>query len=103
MAAKVGKGDHALDPALWAKLAKHISYVQGDFLDERTYETLAAKIAASGTGNAIFLPGHRAALFFSEVVRRLGAAGLLQETPEAFRRVVIEKNLSAPTCTPPKL
>lgn len=32
VAAKVGKGDQMLDPALWAKLAKGISYVQGDFL-----------------------------------------------------------------------
>jgi glucose-6-phosphate 1-dehydrogenase len=34
MAAKSGKGDQALDPQVWAKLAKGISYVQGDFLDD---------------------------------------------------------------------
>lgn len=100
VAAKVGKGDHALDPALWAKLAKHISYVQGDFLDERTYDALAAKIDASGTGNAVFYLA-TAPRFFSEVVRRLGAAGLLQEAPEAFRRVVIEKPFGS-ICIPPK-
>ena len=90
VAAKVGKGDQMLDPALWAKLAKGISYVQGDFLDDSTYSALAAKIADSGTGNAVFYLA-TAPRFFSEVVRRLGSAGLLEETPEAFRRVVIEK------------
>ena len=77
VASKVGKGDQALDPALWAKLAKGISYVQGDFLDDSTYQALAEKIAASGTGNAVFYLA-TAPRFFSEVVRRLGAAGLLQ-------------------------
>lgn len=87
---KVGNGHDSLDPALWAKLAKGISYVQGDFLDDSTYQALAASIAASGTGNAVFYLA-TAPRFFSEVVRRLGANGLLEEGPEAFRRVVIEK------------
>lgn len=90
VANKVGKGEDTLDPALWAKLAKNISYVQGDFLDDSTYQALAAKIAASGTGNAVFYLA-TAPRFFSEVVRRLGACRLLEESPEAFRRVVVEK------------
>ncbi|WP_460145664.1 glucose-6-phosphate dehydrogenase [Pseudomonas sp. H3_B11] len=89
-ASKGGDADRALDPVLWAKLARGISYVQGDFLDESTYQALAAKIAASGTGNAVFYLA-TAPRFFSEVVSRLGAAGLLQEQEGAFRRVVIEK------------
>ena len=32
-----GNADNALDPALWAQLAKGISYVEGDFLDDSTY------------------------------------------------------------------
>ena len=87
---KVGNGHDSLDPALWAKLAKGISYVQGDFLDASTYQALAAKIADSGTGNAVFYLA-TAPRFFSEVVRQLGSAGLLEDGPEAFRRVVIEK------------
>ncbi len=42
-ASKGGDADRALDPVLWAKLARGISYVQGDFLDESTYQALAAK------------------------------------------------------------
>ena len=88
------KVDHpdgeGLNAALWASLAKNISYVQGDFLDDSTYAALEQKIFASGTANAVFYLA-TAPRFFSEVVQRLGASGLLKETPEAFRRVVIEK------------
>nr|BFE96672.1 hypothetical protein GCM10020185_72080 [Pseudomonas brassicacearum subsp. brassicacearum] len=78
-ASKGGDADRALDPVLWAKLARGISYVQGDFLDESTYQALAAKNRRQRHRQRGFLPGDRAALFFSEVVSRLGAAGLLQE------------------------
>ena len=88
------KVDHpegqGLNADLWASLAKNISYVQGDFLDDSTYKALEQKIIASGTGNAVFYLA-TAPRFFSEVVQRLGASGLLKETPQAFRRVVIEK------------
>ena len=86
---KQGQGA-AVDAAVWARLTRGISYVQGDFLDDSTYAELAARIAASGTGNAVFYLA-TAPRFFSEVVRRLGSAGLLEEGPQAFRRVVIEK------------
>ncbi|MFC3938914.1 glucose-6-phosphate dehydrogenase [Pseudomonas gingeri NCPPB 3146 = LMG 5327] len=99
IAAKTGEGaQKALDTALWSKLAKNISYVQGDFLDDSTYTALADKIAASGTGNAVFYLA-TAPRFFSEVARRLGAAGLLEETDEAFRRVVIEKPFGSDLAT----
>ncbi|MBO5392276.1 MAG: glucose-6-phosphate dehydrogenase, partial [Pseudomonas sp.] len=88
------KVDHpdgeGLNAALWASLAKNISYVQGDFLDDSTYAAREQKIFASGTANAVFYLA-TAPRFFSEVVQRLGASGLLKETPDAFRRVVIEK------------
>ncbi len=53
--------------------------MQGDFLDDSTYTALAAKIAASGTGNAVFYLA-TAPRFFSEVARRLGA-GVVIEKP----------------------
>ena len=90
-ASKVDHPDgQGLKADLWASLAKNISYVQGDFLDDSTYGALEQKIIASGTGNAVFYLA-TAPRFFSEVVQRLGASGLLKETPDAFRRVVIEK------------
>ena len=99
VAAKTGEGaETALDAGLWSKLAKNISYVQGDFLDDSTYAALAEKITASGTGNAVFYLA-TAPRFFSEVARRLGSSKLLEETPEAFRRVVIEKPFGSDLAT----
>ncbi len=66
---------------LWAQLAKGISYVEGDFLDDSTYADIGKKIADSGTGNAVFYLA-TAPRFFSEVVQRLGSAGLLTETDD---------------------
>lgn len=93
-----GNAEQALDPQLWAQLAKGISYVQGDFLDDGTYADIASKIADSGTGNAVFYLA-TAPRFFSEVVQRLGRANLLEESPEAFRRVVIEKPFGSDLAT----
>lgn len=80
----------SFDEQLWGQFAKGVGYIKGDFLDDSTYQAVADKIAASGSQNAIFYLA-TAPRFFSEVVERLGKAGLLKETPEGFRRVVIEK------------
>ena len=99
VAAKSGKEpEGALDAELWGRLAKHISYVQGDFLDDATYVALGEKIAASGTGNAVFYLA-TAPRFFSDVARQLGAAGLLEESSGVFRRVVIEKPFGSDLAT----
>jgi glucose-6-phosphate 1-dehydrogenase len=83
-----------VDDALWSEFAPRIHYVQGDFEDPRTYDALAASLAAAsrdhGTaGNALFYlatpPGE-----FSTIVRGLGAAGLAKQH-SGWRRVVIEK------------
>jgi len=84
------EAEKVLDPALWAKLRKRISYISGDFLDDATYTAITERIAGNGTGNAVFYLA-TSPRFFSEVVQRLGSSGLLVEGPEAFRRVVIEK------------
>ncbi|RMM73557.1 Glucose-6-phosphate 1-dehydrogenase, partial [Pseudomonas savastanoi pv. glycinea] len=75
---------------MWSKLAERISYVQGDFLDDSTYQDIASKIESTGTANAVFYLA-TAPRFFSEVAKRLGSSGLLQENGDGFRRVVIEK------------
>ncbi|MDB6142116.1 MAG: glucose-6-phosphate 1-dehydrogenase [Pseudomonas sp.] len=83
-------GAEPLDPTLWGNLASRISYLQGDFLDDSTYSAIDEKIKTTGTGNAVFYLA-TAPRFFSEVTRRLGSSGLMVETDDAFRRVVIEK------------
>jgi glucose-6-phosphate 1-dehydrogenase len=77
--------DH-IDPGTWNALAGRLEYVQGDFGDEALFRTLAGRI----TGNALFYLAV-AARFFGPLVDRLGGAGLLRETPDGFRRVLIEK------------
>lgn len=90
-ASKVAEGGaEPLDPELWSQLASRISYVQGDFLDDSTYADIGEKIKSTGTGNAVFYLA-TAPRFFSEVAKRLGSSGLLVETDDYFRRVVIEK------------
>jgi glucose-6-phosphate 1-dehydrogenase len=79
-----------LDPKLWAQLAKRISYIEGDFLDDATYKAIGDKIGDGVNGNAVFYLA-TAPRFFGDVVERLGKAKLLTETPSAFRRVIIEK------------
>ncbi|GGE89281.1 glucose-6-phosphate dehydrogenase [Sphingomonas prati] len=70
----------------WLKLRDRITYLKGDFEDAATYEALKDRI----DGNAAFYlataPG-----FFGPVIDSLGDAGLLTQSDEAFRRVVIEK------------
>ncbi|MEB0005961.1 glucose-6-phosphate dehydrogenase [Pseudomonas sp. MH9.2] len=83
-------GAEPLDPELWRQLASRISYVQGDFLDDSTYSDMAEKIKDTNTGNAVFYLA-TAPRFFSEVAKRLGSSGLLEEPDGYFRRVVIEK------------
>ncbi len=88
--AKGQEPDSVLDPALWAKLEKRISYLCGDFVDGATYQAIAERTAANGTANAVFYLA-TSPRFFSEVAEQLGQAGLLKESAEGFRRVVIEK------------
>jgi len=84
-----------VDEAVWEWLLERVTYVPGNFRDEVSYrrlaETLAKVDAKRGTaGNFIFYLATPPA-FFSEIVRRLGEAGLAKEDPGHFRRIVIEK------------
>ncbi|TDF81553.1 glucose-6-phosphate dehydrogenase [Pseudomonas sp. H9] len=86
---KASQGAQCLDEKLWGRLAKRIGYQRGDFLDEATYQAIAQQIAKNPSANAVFYLAI-SPRFFSEVVQRLGAAGLLDES-RGFRRVVVEK------------
>ncbi|MDR2309200.1 MAG: glucose-6-phosphate dehydrogenase [Paucimonas sp.] len=79
-----------LDEKLWARLAKRLDYQTGDFLDPQTYQALARRIGKTSHGNAIFYLA-TSPRFFPEVAKRLGEAGLLDESAGGFRRVVVEK------------
>jgi glucose-6-phosphate 1-dehydrogenase len=84
-----------VDPSVWTRLIEHTHYVRGDFADPNTYEQLKGKLAEAAKQDNIpnnyFYYLAVAPRFFGEIVRRLGAAGMVQEENGQWRRVVIEK------------
>jgi glucose-6-phosphate 1-dehydrogenase len=75
-------------------LGQRVHYLSGDFGDPQTYEKLTDKLKLLTKGKA-----HRNAVFylatapnyFATVVEGLSAAGLTNESENAWRRIVIEK------------
>jgi glucose-6-phosphate 1-dehydrogenase len=83
------------DEEAWGFLGSRISYLAGNVDDAETYRRLAAHLekveAEHGTqGNVVFYLAVAASLF-GPIVDQLGAAGLVDESGNRFRRVVIEK------------
>ena len=77
-----------VDPAVWAKLAGQMHYLQGDFTKDEFYHTLADKLGAleqdHGTvGNRLFYLAV-ADRFFGPIVTHLGAAKLTAHGGEQF-------------------
>ncbi len=84
-----------IDTALWEWFLKRICYLQGDFRDPNCYQQLKELCARADQehhtqGNYFFYLAV-APVFFSEIVRQLGTAGLTQEKDGHWRRVIIEK------------
>ncbi|SKC70741.1 glucose-6-phosphate dehydrogenase [Krasilnikoviella flava] len=90
--------EHARTPfreATWRQLAEGIRFVQGSFDDEAAFERLRQTVeqldAERGTGgnHAFYLSVPPSA--FPLVCRQLSESGLSKSSPDAWRRVVIEK------------
>ena len=76
-----------IDQSIWGWVTQRLTYVRADFHQARgNGQPGQTEI----TGNAVFYLAV-AARFFGPVVDQLGAAGMLKEEGEAFRRIVIEK------------
>jgi glucose-6-phosphate 1-dehydrogenase len=97
-----GQDGDGFDQKIWDGLAPRISYLEGDFLDDNTYQQIAKRIEESGTKNAIFYLA-TAPRFFCDVVQRLAKAGLLKEGDDTFRRVIIEKPFGSDLATAQEL
>jgi glucose-6-phosphate 1-dehydrogenase len=84
-----------IDEKLWDWFKKRIYYVQGEFKDKNTYDRLKEltdKTAREhNTPGNIFFYLATSPVFFGEIVRQLGEAGLAKEEKNYWRRVVIEK------------
>ena len=83
------------DPHIWDWFSTRIHYVQGEFTDPAGFERLSANLGEvekdhATQGNRVFYLAV-APRFFSEVVKRLGNAGLTNETEGNYVRVVVEK------------
>ena len=84
-----------VDQAEWDDFSKRSYYLSGDFNNPETFQHLGAKIkdvqkAWNLSGNVLFYLAI-APTFFGKVVEQLGNAGLTEEKPDAWRRVIIEK------------
>ena len=84
-----------VDQAEWDDFSKRSYYLSGDFNNPDTFQHLGAKITDvqktwNLSGNVLFYLAI-APTFFGKVVEQLGNAGLTEEKPDAWRRVIIEK------------
>lgn len=84
-----------VEPSVWDDFAKRSYYIEGDFNSPDTFKHLQAKIEDVQKtwklpGNVLFYLAV-APTFFAKVVEQLGAVGLTDQAPGAWRRVIIEK------------
>ncbi len=80
---------------LWDKLLKRIYYVQGDFKNAESYAALKDMLQQVDQeqrtpGSYLFYLSTPPS-FFGEIAGQLSAAGLMQETGDQWRRIIIEK------------
>jgi glucose-6-phosphate 1-dehydrogenase len=85
----------AFDQRVWERLRERIHYMQIDMLADADYEQLCERLSALDAeretdGNYLFYLAIPPSLF-GAVTDRLGEVGLLHETEEDWRRVIIEK------------
>ena len=85
----------AIDEPSLQRLLSSIVYMQADFSAPAAYQALAARLAqlksSHGVGDSVMFYLAVGARFFGPITDQLGAAGLVTETPDYWRRVVVEK------------
>ena len=85
----------AIDEQAWSWLTRRMHYMQGDFTQAETYRRLDKLLSEqfarqSGSANALFYMAV-ADRFFGPVIEQLGGAGLMRQSENAWRRVIVEK------------
>ena len=83
------------DQQAWDWFTQRIYYLSGDFKDPRLYQNLKNTLAQADKdhgcgGNYLFYTA-TSPVFFAEVAKQVGAAGLAKEEGKNWRRIVIEK------------
>ncbi len=84
-----------VEQSVWEDFAKRSHYIPGDFNNPDTFQLLRSKIEEvqktwNLPGNVLFYLAV-SPTFFGRVVEQLGHAGLAQESPGVWRRIIIEK------------
>nr|WP_298795183.1 glucose-6-phosphate dehydrogenase [uncultured Acetobacter sp.] len=77
----------SIDEEAWSWLASRMTYLSLDFTST---DALSVLPAAIGTGNAVFYLATQPR-FFGPAAESLARVGLMEEGPERFRRLVVEK------------
>ena len=85
----------AIDEPSLQRLLASIVYMQADFSSPAAYQALGARLTqlkgSHGVGDSVMFYLAVGARFFGPITDQLGAAGLVTETPDYWRRVVVEK------------
>jgi glucose-6-phosphate 1-dehydrogenase len=89
------KQGEAIDEQAWSWLIGRMHYVRGDFTEPETYGRLGKLLTDQfgrhdGMANVLFYLAV-ADRFFGPIIEQLGRAGLVQQSENAWRRVIIEK------------
>jgi glucose-6-phosphate 1-dehydrogenase len=84
-----------VDKELWDSFSSRLYYQAGDFRDAKLYTELKDALAKvdkeQGTPGSYLFYLATSPVFFGEIVKQLGAAGLTHEEHGCWRRVIIEK------------
>ncbi len=91
----LAKNNETLNETLWAKVARCMVFLSGDFEKPETYENLSDLLAAhdakDGLGGNVLFYMAVADRFFATIARNLGEAGLVSGDHKGFRRLIVEK------------
>ncbi len=87
--------EEVFDQSIWNKLAERIHYMKGDFTSQASYQDLVKLLDNIDKKNLteknyLFYLAVPPSLF-GDITDNLSSSGLLTETPDDWRRVIIEK------------
>jgi glucose-6-phosphate 1-dehydrogenase len=86
---------HAKNQVNWDWFLPRLHYIKGEFGKPETFtrlgETLKQIEARYNTGDNVFFYLATAPIFFGQIVKQLGDAGLVKEEANRWRRVIVEK------------
>jgi glucose-6-phosphate 1-dehydrogenase len=84
-----------VDDALWESFVRRFYYFAGDFNDDQLFPQLKEQLAKidrdHGTHQNVFYYLATAPSYFGKIVEKLAANGLMEQSNDHWRRVIIEK------------